>query len=301
MKRILFASLSLLLLACPPPRNAPGARSWVYQLQNADPARLASLAFDVVVMDYSRDGTDTGAYLPGEIQTLKDAGKTVLAYLSIGEAERYRFYWDPRWDTLPPAWLGPENPDWPGNYTVQYWDPAWQQLVLQYLHRILDQGFDGVYLDRVDAFEGWSDSLGEQEAAARMIHWIQRIADTARATDPEFIIIPQNGERLLDLDTAGILKETVSGWAVEDLWFVGTTAAPPLTTAERLRSLAPLSNGAYLLLSVDYVDDGTGYQGTNLSRIQLYYQKARTFGFLPYAAREDRALNVPNVIPGIQP
>ena len=45
----------------------------------------------------------------------------VLAYLSIGEAEDYRGYWDPSWvdasgvpiPGVAPAWLGAENPECP--------------------------------------------------------------------------------------------------------------------------------------------------------------------------------------------
>ena len=67
------------------------ADSWGYQLQNADPVVVTASKYDVIVMDYSRDGTDAGAYSPSEIQLIKDSGKTVLAYFSIGEAEDYRF------------------------------------------------------------------------------------------------------------------------------------------------------------------------------------------------------------------
>jgi len=50
----------------------------------------------------------------------------------------------------PPAWLGPENPDWPGNYTVAYWDPGWQAIIAEgdgcYLAGLISLGFDGVVL-----------------------------------------------------------------------------------------------------------------------------------------------------------
>jgi cysteinyl-tRNA synthetase len=49
-----------------------------------------------------------------------------LAYMSIGEAEEYRFYWQPEWAYAPPAWLGPENPDWQGRCEIvaAFFDPA---------------------------------------------------------------------------------------------------------------------------------------------------------------------------------
>ena len=50
-----------------------------------------------------------------------------------------------------------ENPDWAGNYKVRYWEQGWQDLILSgpesYLNRITAAGFDGVYLDLIDAFE----------------------------------------------------------------------------------------------------------------------------------------------------
>jgi cysteinyl-tRNA synthetase len=90
---------------------------------------------------------------------LKENGGTrpVIAYMSIGEAEEYRYYWQTEWETNPPAWLAGENPDWLGNYKVNYWNENWQDIIFgnsdSYCKRILDAGFDGVYLDIIDAFE----------------------------------------------------------------------------------------------------------------------------------------------------
>jgi cysteinyl-tRNA synthetase len=98
---------------------------------------------------------------PGQVSDLKlkknGGRRLVLAYMSIGEAEDYRYYWESSWTTGNPAWLTEENPDWEGNYKVKYWEPAWQQIILgndqAYLDRIIEAGFDGVYLDIIDAFE----------------------------------------------------------------------------------------------------------------------------------------------------
>lgn len=83
--------------------------------------------------------------------------RLVLCYMSIGEAENYRYYWQSGWNSNPPSWLVEENPDWPGNYKVKYWDSNWQSIIFgndsSYLKKILDAGFDGVYLDIIDAFE----------------------------------------------------------------------------------------------------------------------------------------------------
>ena len=50
-----------------------------------------------------------------------------------------------------------ENPEWEGNYKVKYWMDDWQAIIFgsssSYLDKILAAGFDGVYLDIIEAFE----------------------------------------------------------------------------------------------------------------------------------------------------
>ncbi len=122
-------------------------------------AALAATNFDLIIIDlFDRDGV---AFTKDDIAILKtkaDGGKRlVIAYMSIGEAEDYRYYWDESWKEEPPSWLEKENSAWAGNYKVRYWDRAWQKIIFKgegsYLSRIMAAGFDGVYLDIIDAFE----------------------------------------------------------------------------------------------------------------------------------------------------
>ncbi len=115
--------------------------------------------YDVLIIDLFYDDTEL---TPADITTLKTKKGTantrlVIAYMSIGEAEDYRYYWDPSWDSDPPSWIEEENPDWEGNYKVQYWKSGWQEIIYgndsSYMKKIIDAGFDGVYLDIIDAFE----------------------------------------------------------------------------------------------------------------------------------------------------
>lgn len=120
--------------------------------------------YDAVIIDlfcYDDAADDDIALTSAEIASLKTkkSGGTrlVIAYMSIGEAEDYRYYWDESWLDNPPSWLVGENPEWEGNYKVRYWDPEWQAIIYgndsSYLKKIINAGFDGVYLDIIDAFE----------------------------------------------------------------------------------------------------------------------------------------------------
>jgi len=115
--------------------------------------------YDVMIMDPFFDGT--AQFNSADISALKIKSgggvRLVIAYMSIGEAENYRYYWQPEWTSNPPSWLAEENPDWPGNFKVRYWEEDWQNMIFgnddSYLRKIIDSGFDGVYLDIIDAFE----------------------------------------------------------------------------------------------------------------------------------------------------
>ncbi len=123
---------------------------------------VAATNYDIVIMDLFHNET---AYTQAEIQQLRTKGnggrRLVICYLSIGEAEDYRYYWQSSWNRKKPVWLLRENPNWHGNYKVAYWDAEWQKIIFagenSYLQKILDAGFDGAYLDLIDAFEYFED------------------------------------------------------------------------------------------------------------------------------------------------
>ena len=268
-------------------------------MQGADPRAIAESGFDLVVMDYSRDGGAKGEYSREEIGLIKASGVIPVAYLSIGEAEDYRFYWRDSWREKPPPWLGPENPEWRGNYAVRYWEEGWKRIVFRYLDRIIAQGFSGVYLDKVDEFEYWGGrGVNETWAAREMIKFILEIARYARSkAGPGFLVIPQNGERLLDYDNGSLLA-AVSGWASEDVFYDGLEPSP--WTGEKVPRLSQVTRLGKPVLVVDYVDDGSRSRA-DLARILDFRRKALEHGFVPYAALVDRELDELNVIPGVQP
>jgi len=131
----------------------------LYDTKKAFLGAIKSTDYDVVIIDLFFRGNDQLSV--EELASLKTksngASRLVIAYMSIGEAEDYRYYWRSEWKSSPPSWLAGENPDWPGNYKVRYWNADWQKIIFgeddSYLELILDAGFDGVYLDIIDAFE----------------------------------------------------------------------------------------------------------------------------------------------------
>ena len=196
-------------------------KSWHYQLQSIDPSAIAKSSADMVVIDYSgEDGPFTRAQI--ELMRRKPDGsrRLVLAYMSIGEAESYRWYWARR----SPAWLGPENPQWRGNYGVRFWHPDWQAIIFEYTEKILAAGFDGVYLDKVDEF----DELGHH---AEMVEFVGRIAGRAKSQRPDFLIVSQNGDALI---ADPKFRQAIDAFAREDLLY-GETVDGERNDADSIR------------------------------------------------------------------
>ncbi len=266
-------------------------KTWCYQLQDFDPT-TAPKGCMVYVIDYSRTGGDDGMYTREELESLREDGALVYAYLSIGEAEDYRFYWNDSWYIDPPAWLDEENPDWPGNYLVKYWMQGWRDILAEYISRIVSQGFDGVYLDKIDSYYTWSLKGMDIEVAAEymadLIIWVESQLPS------HMHVIPQNGEDIL-LYRPDLLDH-VDGWAVEDLFYNELTPQPEDEVAWRLQFLEMVREAGKKVYVIDYVYD----QGVT-PETYIFHFTARIHGYIPYAGDRDRALDELIAIPGLQP
>lgn len=243
---LLFVCLSCAWgVAAEQPVFAPKSFAYVLQADRlaanraAAVQKLAACDRDLIVIDAAFDAD--GDWTPAEIETIRRGknGRHVVAYVSIGEAEDYRPYWQKSWDAdkdgkpdpAAPKFLNSENPDWKGNYRVRYWQPEWQQLMLPVVDKVVAQGFDGVYLDIVDAFEfyeydeatkGWLDDRPNPETGQTyrrdMIAWVTAITKRARDKNPGFLVIPQNASQLLE---HADYRELISAIGVEDLFVAG--------------------------------------------------------------------------------
>lgn len=264
------------------------AERWAYWLQHPNLAALVDYPADVVVIDYSYDGTDAKAFDHQTIRMLQRSGKKVLCYFSIGEAESYRFYWNPAWEKTPPTFLGPENPDWPANYKVRYWDPAWmEQALTPYMDRILDAGFDGVYLDIVDAYWYWheTDGIDVRKTANNMIALVADIARYMRGrAGADFIICPQNAEGIIGDASEKyrtLYLNTINMIGVESLFY---NIFSPEDQKYRMKMLREYTAHGIRVFNVEYIPP---------EKYASYLDKVESVGFpiTPYPSSPDATLN----------
>lgn len=213
--------------------NLGALTSYTIQLQNVagDFERLARSDFDLLIVEPSISDADGRRPLSRDeirrLQTKPDGSRrVVLAYVSVGEAEDYRDYWRADWASAPPRFLIAENCQWRGNHLVRFWDPAWKGLLFgspdAVLERLLDAGFDGVSLDRVDVFEDIETRY--PQARAEMVRLVTQIAAHAHRAHAGAIVIAHNAESLL---TDPAYRNAVDGVLKEDLLYgVGATGKP---------------------------------------------------------------------------
>ncbi len=248
--------------------------TWLFQLQGATYSSLLKSPVDLVVID-----PDETSLTKDDVSSLNSAGKTVIAYLSIGEAENYRSYWDDNWTVGNPSFIDEENPDWEGNFKVHYWDPDWQEIILARAEALAEAGYDGLYLDIIDAYEYYEDR-GRQGSAQEMIDFVKRIAERTKSINGDFLIIPQNSPELYIYDD---YASSIDGLGKEDTWFNEASRVDSSETSSVLRYLDDAVEDGKFVLSIDYPLDP--------ANICIYYSLCQSHGFA--CTVSDRGLDKP--------
>jgi len=231
---------------------------WYYNIDvNLRPEvveQIANSTYDLVVLDFiPSERNNTGYPMASVLSRLHNAAhpKLVLAYIDIGQAEDFRTYWEDDWRIGDPDWIVGDDPDqWRGNFPVAYWEDDWQDIWLDepdgYLNQIVAAGFDGVYLDWVEAY-----SDDRVEAAARregvdaqgeMVSWVQEIAEHTRTQRPGFLVVGQNAAELV---TDADYVATVDAIAQEQTWFDGSADDDPPGDCPLPRTRSDVDSAAY--------------------------------------------------------
>lgn len=226
-------------------------KHWTYNIQDVHTDRqydqLTDTNYDMYVLEVAvteqgrRDYDIAG--LVYDIRqhniALRGLDPIILAYVDVGQAEDWRWYWRTPWRIGDPRWiLGADPNDWAGNYPVAYWHPTWQDIVIDgyrgrsHVQESIDAGFDGIYMDWVEAFSDddvvdtikaeldIGRSAAQREAARRMLRFIEKIRDSAREQDPDYLIVAQNASDLHGYNPERY-EAVVDAIALEAIWWDG--------------------------------------------------------------------------------
>jgi cysteinyl-tRNA synthetase, unknown class len=251
----------------------------IYVLQGIVPSQIAAAPVGPKVVDLYNDDGDL--FSSSQVAQMESGGGNVLGYFSIGEAENFRSYWS----SLPTSVLGPQNPDWPGDYQVAYWTPQWLTASESYIQTMVNLGYKGVFFDVVDEAEtSWAKKNapnGDSEGA--MVTLIQELANYAHARDPSFQLwINSSGaEPMLSNNS---LVSTINGAFEEQLFYQDATQAQ--SSADVNYNLALLDNlvkAGKPVVAVEYV--------SATSAVSSVETQAKAHGVGYYIANPDLELD----------
>lgn len=113
--------------------------------------------YDVLLIDLFFQGSQLTENEVNSLKTKLNGGKRlVIAYMNIGSAEKYRYYWQSNWKIKKPKWLKKPYEGYADEIWVEFWDKEWQEIIYaaenSYLQRVQSSNFDGAYLDNVEAY-----------------------------------------------------------------------------------------------------------------------------------------------------
>lgn len=272
--RLLLVSFLAFLLAA----SASAAFPWaVCYTGNVSPEQLHT--FHLIVLD-----SDTHPPL----DLLRGHGRDLLGYLSLGEIESHRTYFEA---AKAEGLLLRENPAWPGSFSVDFRNPRWRRRVMQDLvPAILASGFNGIFLDTLD--DAAALERADPQKYRGMIEAATDLVRSLRQAFPQIRIMVNRGYELLP--QIAPLIDILLGESVYTTYDPQSKSyvrvqAPQYQEQVRLMREALRWNPRLRICSLDYWDP------SDIREIRHIYQVERANGFAPYVAtRElDRIVRAP--------
>jgi uncharacterized protein (TIGR01370 family) len=128
-----------------------------FGLQSEFALKMHNTNYDALLVEVLHGGAPLSRQA---VETLKykklGSRRMVLAYMNIGRAASYQYYWKKNWAPGYPSWIDKPLNSEPDHYRVKFWDKGWQNIITgnqnSYLYGIIAQGFDGVVIDGADSY-----------------------------------------------------------------------------------------------------------------------------------------------------
>jgi polysaccharide biosynthesis protein PelA len=270
--RLLLVSFLAFLLAA----SASAAFPWaVCYTGDASPEQLR--AFHLVVLDSDNHPP---------LDSLRGHGRDLLGYVSLGEIESHRPYFEA---AKAEGLLLNENPAWPGSFFVDFRNPRWRGRVIQHLvPAVLESGFNGIFLDTLD--DAAALERADPQKYPGMIAAAADLVRSLRLAFPQIRIMVNRGYDLLP--QIGPLIDILLGESVYTTYdgqnkTYARVSAPQYQQQVRSMREALRWNPRLRICSLDY------WNPSDIQEIRHIYQVERANGFAPYVATRELDRIVP--------
>jgi uncharacterized protein (TIGR01370 family) len=206
-----------------------------------------------------------------EVADLREAGATVFAYLSVGEAHQSR----PYFARLPARWSLGRHTVW-GGLVMDPASDGWRDLLTEEALTLRRRGFSGLFLDTVDSYE--DVITGGPERARRvsaLLGWLRSL----KTHWPDGKVILNRGFALFPAAATlvdGLLVESL--FASYDAEHDRYREVPESDRRWLLDRLEPLRASGLPITVVDYLPPGERERARELAR------RIAGLGFVPWVA-----------------
>lgn len=250
----------------------PGGGSTIasYYLQNITPEKIEWHNWTILVLEPEETTSQA-------LMTAKARSGLVLAYINAGYAEEWRNYWE----TLKDTGIVHGKTMYEGEYYVEYWSPAWRETILDMALEYLSHGYQGVYLDNIDAADqitmkqpGWADGLDPYAEMIRLVSWVSQ---NVKLFYPDAYVFVNIGSATQLLYNQTFLH-SIDGVLREELWtkWTGVNETAPVPVEEvndTLRALIYAKQQGLVVIVADPVKDRR--------EAETFCAKAHHYGFIP--------------------
>lgn len=217
----------------------------------------------------------------GDLSPEDKKGRICVGYMSVGEAERNRWFYT---DIKDKPWVLDANPEWPDSRLVDPRSEQWRDLIVNYVAAVIvEAGYDGFLLDNVDTAEELlrrDPELynGADEAMADILR-------SLRETYPDKTIIANGGLSIVPLATESVdavmYEGTFSTWhRLGNGEFGYGEISPKNKTWQRPRLLRIRASGLPIL-ALEYADPN------DPAEIRRVYEAVAKAGNNPYVSQRD--------------
>lgn len=144
--------------------NLNQAKNYLYLISTDNYSNKASFLaaiqatnYDAIIIDAFFDENLLTASDINSLKVKANGGqRLVIAYMNIGAAEKYRYYWQSDWRKGKPNWLKKKYDGYDDEIWVEFWEQEWKDIIYgnseSYTKKLIDAQFDGAYLDNVESF-----------------------------------------------------------------------------------------------------------------------------------------------------
>lgn len=241
----------------------------VYYGDKAEPEVF--VPYDIIVFDSEKHPL---------LRPLKARGKTLLGYLSLAEAETYRYWFE---ELRAAGVLMEENPAWPGHFAIDLRRPEWAEMIIEkMIPLILQSGFNGVMLDTIDTALELEEKDPKKYAGMKVA--AVKLVKAIRTHYPQLKIMVNRGFSILpeiEQEIDMVLAESIF---ISYDFKTGKHGRFPKEVYEEYSGLLKAAQKRAPHLQVFTLDY---WPAKDTQRVKMIYEAQRKQGFIPYVSTVD--------------